>query len=274
MGLLNARTFTYNNVSSEVFGLVIGYFGGTDEEIITGLETELDRGEMNMVRSIPQMYGTTYTETLKIEFDVFHCNGETISFEDSRAINRWLHGSKTFTKLTFNDGIPESIHYYAICTNITDVVAGNGLTGKKLEFQCNAPYGFSTKKSMKIDLNGEDTETTIINQSDEGNYYPTVRLDNTDSGEIQITNVTAGKSFTIDFTNIEQIGEYKTVILDGALCRISDANGKLLPLYKIGWDENTSLSWPELVPGKNKIIISGNGTATITCEFPRKVGLI
>lgn len=273
MGLLNARTFTFDNVSSEVFGLVIGYFGGTDAEIITGLETELNRGEMNMVRAIPQMYGTTYAETLKIEFDVFRCNGEPISFEDSRAINRWLHGSKTFKKLTFNDDVPENIHYYAICTNITDVVAG-GLAGKKLEFQCNAPYGFLAKKSIKINLNGGDTEKIVINQSDEGNYYPIVRLDNADSGIMKISNETTGKSCEVDFSGIQPINEYRTIILDGAFSRITDANGKLLSLYKIGWSEETSLYWPELIPGKNKIVITGAGVATITCEFPRKVGLI
>ena len=276
MALLDATSFLYDGQDSSAYGLKIGWFDGdSSNELDSGLEIELQRGEMNMVRTEPNQYGVTHTDTLSFEFAVFHPNGDNFSFEESRAINNWLRKSNTYKMLQFNGSIPEDIVYYAICTNIVDVVY-SGHNGKKLTFVCNSPFGFSQNHKKKIVSSGETVETSIYNFSDNGIYYPDVKIEASSSytDTIRFENETDGKVAVISFANVQSNGTLKVINMDSKLSRLTDVNDNLIPAYKIGWDNVENIYWFRLLENKNKIRLTGNCTVTVSCTFPRKVGEI
>lgn len=276
MALLDACSFIFDGQDSSAYSLKIGWLSGDNQdELDSGLEVELQRGEMNMVRTEPNQYGIVHSDTLTFEFAVFHPNGDNISFEESRAINNWLRKSNTYKVLQFIGESPEDIIYYAICTNIVDIVYC-GHNGKKLTFVCNSPFGFSQNHKKKIVSTGDPVEAIVYNFSDNGIYYPTleIKADVSYSGTVLLENETDGKIATINFTNVPSGEEYKIINIDSKLSRITDGDGKLIPAYKIGWDNLDNMYWFRLLEKKNKIKLTGECTVTISCVFPRKVGEI
>ena len=65
MALLDACSFIFDGQDSSAYSLKIGWLSGDNQdELDSGLEVELQRGEMNMVRTEPNQYGIVYSDTL------------------------------------------------------------------------------------------------------------------------------------------------------------------------------------------------------------------
>ena len=116
----------------------------------------------------------------------------------------------------------------------------------------------------------------IYNLSDNGIYYPRVKIDVLTgyNGTIKVKNVNDDKTLVLDFSQVPSVDGKKTAILDGQKNLITDGNNKILPAYKIGWDDTDNIYWIRLLEGTNTIRVTGVSTITFFMTFPRKVGVI
>ena len=275
MGYLNACSFTFNGTSSKLYDLRICFDGG-DSEVGTGLDREVSKGEVNMVRHKANQYGAKYNSVIPIEFMIMKSDGAEFSQLESRTINKWLQ-TDTYCVLKFDDGDNNNIFYKAICTNIEDRLYG-GFIAKYLTFECDSPFAYEELRTFAK----SSTETTmrVFNTSDDGVYYPILKLKPLSSGEITITNQTDdSQSMVLDIP-----AEYvnKDLIIDTSKFQISES-GVPIPLHKLGWVIIPNVSaavqsgnyyWLRLLEEINRIQITGNCTLEIDCEFPRKVGIL
>lgn len=283
MGYLNTCTFNFDGVSSDQYNLAIGWTSSEDE-IETGLELEIIKGEVNSVRHRANQYGVNYASVLPIDFIIFHRDMTPFTQAESRAINRWLY-TETYKPLRFNSAETENITYQVICTNITDCV-WNGHNGKHLTFECDSPFGYTPEQRVTINAESGEAEKNIFNMSDDGDYYPAIEIicaaDYTN--KVEITNVTDDEqTMTIDFANITAINDEKKITVDTSKMMVIDANNKPIPAYKLGWEitlnpdepiQHMDKYWFHLVQGNNKVRVKGNSKIRVICQFPRKVGVV
>lgn len=283
MNCPDADSFVFNEIDCRTLGLMICYFSSSSktDERDTGLAVDVKTDDFNIVRKEYNQYGVIYKEPISFEFGIAKIDQTPFTKMESHSINKWL-STDTYKILRFNDKNPENIIYHAICTSIKDVYIGDHY-GKTLRFETNSPYGFS--RNIKRTINGtfDGVSEIVKNDSDDGVYYPLIELNVMDgySNTIVIENTTDNKSLTIDFANLSDY----SLLINTKRTRITNTDGKLIPAYQMGWDENYSsivsnpdigetneIYFPRLLFGDNEIRITGECTATFNLEFPRKVG--
>lgn len=286
MSFLNACSFIFNSVNSTDYGVIIAWIDSAIDTSINGLNRQINKST-KITRVKNNIYGTEQTESISFTICIVKPNGTEISRQESININHWLTSSSLPQILKFNDRDSYSLHYYAICTNIKDIVIGGRLVGKELKFETNSSYAFSRKQEKVFEV--DDSLVFSLNNSSDtynGIYYPTITI-MTQSDKIIIENMTDKKSLTIYTTNIPLNEEgYKIIFLNSEDMKILDKDKKLLPANKLGWDETYSsyissidkytetIYWPRLLSGMNEIKIIGTCIFKISYEFPRKAGCL
>ena len=245
--------------------MMIGWFDETENDLSTGLNRTIMETEMNSIRYKPSQYATVYDGCLEFSFAIFKTNEEPITYAESRSLNKWLTGARQHKKLVFPG--EQDIYYMAICTELTDVIY-NGHNGKSLIFRTDSPYGYSSPITKTIKVT-DSQSLKLFGDSDDGNYYPTITI-KAESDDVEIENITDGNSLKINFEQLDD----KKVIVDCERMRVTDKDGKLIPVYKIGWDDTDNIYWLKLLNGQNNITVTGNCTLSITTSFPRKVGMV
>ena len=278
----NGLTFIFDEKSSELFGLYMGWRDPA-EEWETGLNREPVQGETNIVRHVVNSYGVKYSDPLTLSFDIFHKDGSEFSYRESRAINNWLV-KDNYKKLKVNDNNTDNVYYRVICTSIQDLTIGN-FNGKHVEMKCDSSFAYA-QESIKI----IDTTTSGFgkwsadNTSDAGVYYPyfVITCSSDYQDVVEFTNKTDGKTMKIDMTNVP-FRDSKILYVDTAHMQMTDYEGNIVPLYKVGWeivpDDNNAvqasdLYWLRLLPDINHIEIKGNAKIKFIVSFPRKAGQI
>lgn len=285
MSFITAHSFIFNGTNSADFGVTIGWIN-TDADVSTnGLHREL-KMTANINRTKFNVYGSENTETISFHVSIVRADGGEITRTASIQINRWLMSSSLPQFLKFNDCDSYPLHYYAVCTQINDIMAGGRLVGKELIFETNSPYAFSEKEE-KVYVLSEENRTFFLNNSadmDNGIYYPTITISTT-SDTIVIENVTDQKSVTVCTQKLlTNASGSKVLTLNSENMTATDNSGRLIPAGDLGWDENyksyitsakremDAIYWIRLLRGINEFRVSENCTIKIKYEFPRKAG--
>lgn len=261
MALLDSTSFYYNGSELSLFDMRIGWFDGAEQEEIAATR-QIIEGERNMIRRSPNQYGTVY-DPLTFTFDIFKKNNTNISYEESRLVNKWLLSTDTYSQLRFNG--EQDVTYYALCTEITDIVCG-GFVVKRLTFQTNSPFAVAKTLSKSLNVGSSGLTVSIYNSSDNGDYFPTMEITGV-SSNVSIENLTTGDSMQFDLSNISD----KYIKIDGNHVRITGSDEKIIPLYRLGI---TDLRWIYLAPGSNQIRITGRCNFKISTNFERRVGIL
>lgn len=281
----NADSFTFNGIDCRTLGLMMCQFSSSsrNDQQETGLTTEVKTDDFNMIRKEYNQYGVIYKNPITFELGVTKIDATPLTRTESHSINKWL-STDTYKIFRFNDENPENIIYKAICTDIKDIYMGS-LVGKSLKFETSSPFGYSRKQSLDITGTFQGVSQKFTNESDDGIYYPTIYIDVAEgySNTVIIENVEEKKSITIDFS---QLSDY-SLILDSKRTRVTNADGKLIPSYKLGWDgdysslvsdpdiiEINELYFPRMLEGENTFLVTGECNVQIVAEFPRKVGVL
>lgn len=271
MSLMTSRHFVFNGKSSEDFDIVIGFFGEDNGINTNGNSQSIQSDEPNINTRKINIYGTVNDEMVKFNFAILKCDGEPFTQYESVQINEWLLGPKTPKMFKFiNDSEHDydlyDLHYYAICTSVTDKVY-SGLNGKELTFETNSSYAYMDEIERKIDVvgNGDITITNSI-QMDNFIYHPTIYI--TSNEKIEIKNIETEQTIFYDLTSFS--GE--TLKIDNEKMRLM-VNDKIIPMTKIGWTED-DIQWLGLIPGLNHIQITGTCELVVKCEYPRKAGVM
>lgn len=285
MSFLSAKSFVFNGESSDDYNLKIAWIGSSDIDISeNGLNVSLKKTN-NKLNNTTNTYGIQ-SENIVINFSITKKDFTEITRLESIQINEWLTSSSTSKLLAFNDGDSYPLHYYAVCTQIKDITVGGKLVGKELGFETNSPFAFSKKIEKKYNIvNSHMFQINNTSNANNNIIYPQIIL--LASSPIVIENITDKKSVTIDSNNIlpESDGS-KYIKLDSYNMSVTDKNNKLIPAYKLGWNDTyksyvsaindyiSNIYWIRFIKGVNKIKITGNCNITIEYEFPRKAGCL
>lgn len=286
MSLLNSCSFIFNGINSMDYGVIISWINSTIDVASNGLNRQI-RKSIKANRTKENIYEVETTDPIAFTMCVVKPTGAEISRQESIKINQWLTFSSLPQILKFNDPDSYDLHYYAICTNIKDIVIGGHLVGKEIKFETNSSYAFSKWQEKIFDV-VDSFIFSLSNSSDTHNgiYYPIISI-MTQSDTIIIENITDKRSVTIDTKHIQQNEDgYRTIILNSGDMKVLDKDKKLIPANKLGWDETyssyvssidkyiNSIYWPRLLNGINEIKITGTCIFKISYEFPRKAGCL
>lgn len=286
MSFLTAKGFVFNGENSDDYNLTIAWIGSPNIDTSeNGLNLSLEKTK-NKLNNTTNTYGIQ-SENIVINFSITKKDFTEITRLESIQINEWLTSSSTPKFLAFNDDDSYPIHYYAVCTQIKDVVVGEKLVGKELKFETNSPFAFSKKVEKKFDV--VNSHIIHINNTSNANnniIYPKIIL-SASSPTIVIENVTDRKSVSIDAIDIPaETDGAKYIKLDSYNMSVTDKENRLVPAYKLGWDNDyksyvsatnsymTNIYWVRFIKGMNEIKITGNCKITIEYEFPRKAGCL
>lgn len=286
MSLLTAKGFIFDGKNSDDFNLMIAWIGNSDVDISeNGLNLSLQKTN-NKLNQKTNIYGVQ-SENIVINFSIIKKDYSEITRLESIQINEWLTSSSTSQFLAFNDGDSYPLHYYAVCTQIEDVIVGGKLVGKELRFETNSPFAFSEKIVKHVEVTNS-RQISISNSSNARNnvIYPKVTI-STSSPIIVIENETDKKSVTIKTDSLSpQPDGNKYIKLDSYNMILTDSQNKLIPAYKVGWNETyqsyisaidsymANIYWLRFLRGINKIKIIGSCKIIIEYESPRKAGCL
>lgn len=286
MSFITAKSFVFNGINSSDYNVVIGWVDSDINVSENGLNREL-RKTTNQTRTTANIYGAENTNVISFEFDIVRIDGKEITRTQSILINQWLTASPLPQLLKFNDNDGYAIHYYAVCTQIEDIVIGGRLVGKNLKFETNSSFAFAEKTLKNFEIN--DTLNFHVNNSADtynGIFYPTITI-STQADSIIIENITDKKSVTVDTTKLIAGSDgYKYIKFDSNNMAALDKNNKLIPISQLGWCENyksyvssingymDNIYWFRLLKGMNEIKVVGSCKFTMEYEFPRKAGCL
>ena len=281
---LFGRYFTYNNASSEDFGIMLGGFS-TDVEVPLGLTRDILRGSLNKQRSTPNFMGTSYADVLNFTISVVKdpCSplvpeGEYIFTEDEiDDLASWLTAPNYPTLFHMYDDEPDvykKYDYYAVCSDIQPMTNGEDIIGLTATFVTNSPYAWTETKT--INYAGESREVTNIDvnvRTSEYNapIYPIITINPNNDAEtidgripITIKNNVDNKTITLNLHRLK-------TIIDCQKCMIYGTN-RIFTFDDIGISDVGDIYWFRLYNGANRISISGEAQITIEYREPRKVG--
>lgn len=278
---LFGKSFTYNNKNSDDFDLVLCTMEPIDE-VPMGLQREIIKGNITSNRPVANHYNVKYSDVLAFEITFLKRNKERFNRTDIREINAWLTSPKhpcLLHILDFDDMVDEYVDYFGCFTEVSSSYASGVITLTYI-FTCNAPYGWS--KEYTYDYTCKDSTSFICyNSSDELQefIYPFITVTATAKSSIVITNETEIEDFKLTFPNNDL-----PLYIDSKNHKIYQIIGSkevLVTLSDLGWDADTlssvsdgskAIYWFRLVPGQNKISVTGNCNISLSYRVPRKVG--
>ena len=265
-----AKQIEFDGVNlMDEYGVTLASFDIPDSKRETGISYEINSSDITPYRPVANYYNKRYREPLKFNITFIKMCRDTnyFSMDEQRKIVRIITSPTDYRILRILDYDDNSYHYGieydCICTDYQEVSINNQIVGLTFSFQCNAPYGYYNEVSTSFNTSSSTT-ITIDNYSDEREalYYPKIELKSSDTGSVVIKN-----EQTPDNDMQLEVYNGQTLYIDCDACDISDD----IEMFKYSTD--TNLKWLSLLPGKNKITITGNVSGKITCRYPRKVGI-
>jgi phage-related protein len=260
------RSFIYNNIPSDYYGLLIGDLdsGGVNETMGSSNMEILDQKIYR--RATPFFYGATPSPILTFDMSAFSEN--EIDSDFFRLIQKVFFSSKKYSKLQIVQDDMAEIYFDAILNDPKIIRVGNLLRGISFTVTCSSPFAWNFPKTTTYTYSTPTIDSTVIfnNSSDDnGSYlYPSnVITMNSFGGNITITNL-SDSNRVFSFTGL-QAGEVITI--DNSLQTISSSTG----LKRLS---NFNKKFLRLIPGVNNLRIQGAiSTATMTCQFvSRRIG--
>lgn len=263
------KSFTYDGISSETYGLMLCTINSQQISKDSVMSWTINKGEINPHRHKPNYYNRKPSDVLKFDMTVIKRDGSNITAAERSEIIRWMTSPLSHVLLTIEDyeddcHYHQDILYYCIVTNYSESVPTGDVTGMTFSFECDSPYGYT---SIETTLFASDAMTTITlhNTSDEMymDYYPTICLKGTGTGEVTITN----ENYP-DEVMILQVKNGQELLIDCNLGDISDLN-----VGSFDYETDTNLVWLKLSYGENPITITGACEGEFRCQYIRKAGI-
>lgn len=245
------RSFLYNDIPSELYGLYIADIDANAINESMG-SSSMDIYERKIYRkATPYFYGSTPSPKLEFEFSAF--SEQELDATQFESIQKWLFSSRSYKRFAIDQPDIQNIYFNAILNEPKIKRVGNLIQGFSCTVTCDSPFAnlYPQTTTYTYTASVVDSTETYLNLSDDtGDYlYPTqmiITMNNTD-GEVSITNLDDGNR-VMSFTDV-QPNEiltvsplYQTIESSTGLKRMGNFNKKFL----------------RLVPNKNRLRIQGN----------------
>lgn len=265
--------FIYNGQSSDDIlkssPLILASFDADDA--ILGHERENIIGEPTISRPIANEYGTQY-DSLEINHGLIKRDLTPFTSDEQRIVERWLTSPKLSQNLQFIDCqgtlIPGIYHGKFLSTEWHP--AHGGWAGVQFKFQNNTAYPtIHFSNSYQIRGSGQITVQCETDELEEY-IYPTITIiEPTETANVTITSITDNSnSMTVNARH------ELPMIFDCQHCIPRDGTTSGIFTYEdLGWTDVGNIYWLRLLPGENRLSVTGNANITIEFDYPfKKVG--
>lgn len=248
-----ARSFTFNNVSSEDMGVTIasvetGLFEEplvSDREIV---ETEIPGRDKPYLQRVDKM-PLSFSLTIFLE--------EWRTRDNLRAVARWLF-QPYYLPLVFDSN--RSRIYYAILEGESNLMHNGARDGYvTLNVRCDSPFVYSPIQRHRTEVNGE-SEFTLYNSGDIP-IRPKMWINNKSDGDLVIENTSTNQT-----VSIENLQADEEVFIDFENQEIVSS----LEYLHVYHYDNHNGEWLELMDdnsGRNDLIIHGDCDIDIEYEM-------
>lgn len=253
--MFDSYEFSFDGVSSAMYGLMIYDFGGVGQTDVS-FANKADIVETRTNNRIqPLHFGVNYhSEPLafKLVFGAMRAM-DRFELED---ISLWLTGHQNYKWLSIDQPDLDRIQFRCIITELTPLAHSWLPVAFEATVTCDCPYGYGPFFSKTIDVDGE-TNVLLRNDSSVREYLmPTLVYQPGDhDGVLSIVNHNDG-DWTFRIEDIPKTAGTITVDNNNGIIREA---GEGLNLYG-----GFNLHFFRLVQGDNNITITGNGTLTIS----------
>ena len=273
---ITAKSFIYDNVNCETFGLMICEVGGSGGISTSKLGADITVSSSSTYGNDIFTYtNNSYDKPLTIsQFDLCciddNCIPQEIDSNKARAIGRWLHQKNTgFKRLQFCDEDNADIIYYAKPTSIEKILISGRVVGFRIGgFETNSPYAWTDDLEVPINMTTSQTTFNFMDYGDEVEKItiPNIKIELLENCNFEIYNALTNSTFKID--NCKQ-GEIITI--NGFKTQLSSNIRTAQEMFKSFNNVffNYTNTYRNFV---NPLTIKGKANITITTRFPRKVG--
>lgn len=262
------RTFIYNGVPSELYGL---YISDIDSNAIAQsmASSSMEIKEQKIFRR-PTPYFLGATPSPKLQFQMSAFSEGEIDADLFQLISKWLFSSRTYQKLQIDQEDMRNVYFNCILSDPKIIRAGNIIVGFSCTVICDSPYAWLAPKTTVYgwaNPNINDARVTFYNASDDiGSYlYPeqvVVKMNNF-GGTVDVVNTDDDdRLFSFQLLSPSEIltinCDAQTISSSTGLKRLSNFNKNFL----------------RFVPGPNRLLVSGNvAEIYITTTFiAKKIG--
>ena len=269
------RTFIFNDVPSETYGLYLGQSGSSGEDTnAAGTDVSLLTQKIYR-RPVPLFYGAEQTPVLQFPISMYTINDE-LTAADFSDVSTWLFGQMGYKKLRIVQNDMQDIYFNCFLTAPQIVRIGNIIRMITATVVCDAPWGWGEPKIYTYSYNPNEycplDNIRIDNISDNNFYtYPTSLIIETNlfGGIITITNTEDNNRQSI-WGNISpfyiSLSPNETVTMNCDLQTISSD----LSAYPLA---NFNKNFLRLVQGTNNLTVVGNIKGfTMTVPTAVKIG--
>lgn len=254
-------SFIFDGIPCEEFGLVLYDIESHEQEdgtIGSAVEVSEDRlwGNPN-----PIHYGTSENEALEIKLVcIVPESDKRLDRFDVAKIAGWLK-KPSYRVLKIVQPDMEQYFYKCIFTELNPVKVGLKTIGIEAVALCDGPYAYMCPKMSEYICNGTST-ILFFNDSNVNRYYYPKIVVSTNGGTISVVN------------EMDQNREMKINNLPSKEWTISvDGNSGIIKAQdETNMYQYFNFNFLRLVRGDNKLILNGNFTMTINCEFPMDIG--
>lgn len=261
---IQTRGFTFDNKTSDEYGLMVCEFDGNTPSDTTGGNIEFTLTSSPIQNRWYKSGNANYTEAIKFEFQVMKQNFEPIDSYEYSAIARWLQRKDDYKEFTVTRLDYDTVHFNAQL-NVSPISISGDIMGITITGITDAPFGFGHLITLKATTENGVGTLTFADMSDEIGYiYPDIEIDISSACNLKITNETSGEFFKLD-----NCVDNEVININGQFLEIKSTALS----HKIYND--TNFKFPRIVNDFNKrtnvFRIDGNCALTMKYRAIRKV---
>lgn len=261
--------FSFDGIPCTEYGLMMYDFGVSNSgEVSDSLTSDVKIVEDRISRRYtPLHYGVVMNEPLKFNMTFgadINSVDKGVYFDrwDLNVIASWLTGHDSYKWLEITQPDMETFRYKCFITNLKHVDIGKMPWGFSCTVVCDSPYAYLYPEVFTQVVNGTIVLNLYNKSAHRGFYKPKLELYVTNGGNFTIQNVSDNMRET-KFTGLPT--SVSSIVIDNEN-EVITCNEIQNPYQYFNFN------FFRLVHGSNHIILTGNGTVKITCEFPMRIG--
>ena len=261
--MFQAYDFIYDGIPGDEYGLMLGYVGSVSQSESSPLGADLEIYEDKIPsRTKSLFYGV---EETPLEFDLSFVSCEPFSRFELEQIASSLSGKYRYCPLYICQPDLDGLHFQCILNDFKVTYIDGRPIGLECTAHCDSPFAYADPATFSFATAGN--HTIINSSSDNGYLYPKMEITiPAGSTELKIVNTSDNnRSFSIKLP--QSLGADTIFSIDENYV-VSCNNSAIATPYEC----IDQYRFFRLVKGRNDLVITGNGTVNITCEFRKRVG--
>lgn len=261
-------SFTYDDVSSDEFGLILYEIGGiSDEGMSLATATSVIEDTLNN-KWKPYFYGLEFNKKLSFTMTfgisqerIFNQKG--LDRDEIKMVSDWLTCHTKYKYLDIEHPDMNSFRYKCIITDLSVVEYGSILYAFRASVECDSPFAYERLQKEHMTVNGTLIKYIDASSSVPIRYYPVIKVNLKNGGNLSIKSLTDnGREFVMESIPAGT-GE---ITIDGANGVVVCEND--LNLYKY----IKKFNFVGMIHGANEFEIKCTGDVTFEIELPVNIG--